>query len=83
MVLKYNAILAFTSLLSQESALNSAKGHFQNILEIYVKMLDEFDHENLLKCLESIVGSFSNEIVTFAPNLITHLINKFYETYNN
>ncbi len=51
MVLKYNAILAFTSLLSQESALNSAKGHFQNILEIYVKMLDEFDHENLLKCL--------------------------------
>ena len=32
MVLKYNAILAFTSLLSQESALNSAKGHFQNIL---------------------------------------------------
>jgi hypothetical protein len=32
MVLKYNAILAFTSLLSQESALNSAKGHFQDIL---------------------------------------------------
>lgn len=32
MVLKYNAILAFTSLLNQESALNSAKGHFQNIL---------------------------------------------------
>lgn len=78
MVLKYNAILAFTSLLSQQSALNSAKDHFQNILEIYVKMLDEFDHENLLKCLESIVGCFSTEIVTYAPNLITHLINKFY-----
>lgn len=32
MVLRYNSILAFTSLLNQDSALNSAKGHFQNIL---------------------------------------------------
>ena len=32
LVLKYNAILAFTSLLSQESALISAKQHFQSIL---------------------------------------------------
>jgi hypothetical protein len=31
-VLKYNAILAFTSLLKHESALSAAKGHFQNIL---------------------------------------------------
>ena len=39
-VLKYNAILAFTSLLNQPDALNAAKSHFQNILEIYVKILD-------------------------------------------
>ena len=32
LVLKYNAILAFTSLLSQPSALMSAKQHFQSIL---------------------------------------------------
>jgi len=38
-VLKYNAILAFTSLLKHDAALNAAKQHFQNILEIYVKML--------------------------------------------
>jgi len=46
-------------------------------------MLDEFDHENLLKCLERIVSNFSSEIVTYAPNLISHLLSKFYETYNS
>ena len=45
-------------------------------------MLDEMDHENLLKCLERIVSNFSNEIVMYAPNLITHLMNKFNSTYN-
>ena len=51
-------------------------------MQIYVSMLEEFDNENLLKSLETIVSNFSNEIVTYAPNLITHLLNKFYETYN-
>ena len=32
MVLKYNAILAFTALLSHETALNGSKQHFSNIL---------------------------------------------------
>ena len=45
-------------------------------------MLNDFDHENLLKCLESIVRNFSNEIVTYAPNLIDHLLDKFYSSYS-
>lgn len=39
MVVKYNALLAFTSLLEHKAALNAAKPHFQTILEIYVKIL--------------------------------------------
>lgn len=51
LVLKYNAILAFTALLEHPAALEAAKPHFQSILEIYIKMLDSLDHENLLCCL--------------------------------
>ena len=44
LVVRYNAILAFTSLLGHKAALESAKPHFGAILEIYVKTLNEFDH---------------------------------------
>lgn len=51
LVVRYNAILSFTALLGHKAALDSAKPHFQAILEIYVKILNTFDHENLLECL--------------------------------
>lgn len=77
LVVQYNAILAFTSLLGHKAALESAKPHFQDILTIYVKTLNTFDHENLLECLESIVKHFDTEIVSFAPDLISHLLKMF------
>jgi hypothetical protein len=51
MVIKYNAILAFTALLNHRAALEAAAPHFSKILEIYVSMLNSFEHENLLACL--------------------------------
>lgn len=48
LVVRYYSILAFTALLGHKAALESAKPHFQTILEIYVKTLNQFDHENLL-----------------------------------
>ena len=50
-VVRYNAILAFTALLNKKSALQASKPHFSTILEIYVDMLNSFDHENLIQCL--------------------------------
>lgn len=69
LALKYNAILAFTALLDHAAALQAARPHFQTILEIYIKMLDLIDHESLLRCLESIVKNFSEEIITYAGDL--------------
>lgn len=51
LVVKYNGILAFTSLLDDREALDSAKPYFQNILQIYVEVLNAIDHEKLLKSL--------------------------------
>ncbi len=77
LVMRYNAILAFTALLHHRAALEAAAPHFRRILEIYVEMLNSFEHENLLGCLEAIVKHFSQEVVSFAPQLISHLVRLF------
>jgi hypothetical protein len=77
LVMRYNAILAFTALLHHRAALEAAAPHFNTILKIYVEMLNSFEHENLLNCLEAIVKHFSREVVVFAPQLISHLVRMF------
>lgn len=76
-VVKYSSILAFTALLNHRAALEAAQPHFQSILEIYVGILNTFDHENLLTCLEAIVKHFSAQIEHYAPQLVTHLLRMF------
>jgi hypothetical protein len=51
LVVRYNAILAFTALLGHKSALEASRPHFSTILDVYVKTLNTIDHEDLLGCL--------------------------------
>jgi len=39
------------------------------MLEIYVKLMDQIDNEDLVASLESIIEHFSNEITPFAVQL--------------
>lgn len=82
LVIKYHGILAFTELLYDKEALESARPHFQNILSIYVKLLEVLDHEGLISSLESIVKYFSHEIASVASELTNHLFNLFYSLHN-
>lgn len=75
-------MLAFTKLLDDKDALDQTRPHFQNILQIYVKMLDSINHEKLIGSLEAVVKSFSNEIVTYAKDLCSHLFNLFHSYHN-
>ena len=60
LVIKYHAIMAFTALLSHRTALEASQPHFKDILQIYVSILNSFDHEQLIECLEHMVRHFSN-----------------------
>lgn len=60
MVIKYHAIMAFTSLLGHRTALQASQPHFSEILKIYVNIMNEFEHEQLIECLEQMVRHFSN-----------------------
>lgn len=83
LVVKFHALLAFTALLNHRAALEAALPHFKNILEIYVSILNTFDHEDLIGCLESIVKHFSTEIISYAPDLISHLLRLFVSLCKN
>ena len=77
LVVRYKAILAFTSLLSHDQAVAIVKPHFSNILSIYIKILDDLDHEKLLLSLQSMVSKFEQEISQMGDKLIDHMIRMF------
>jgi hypothetical protein len=70
LVVRFNAIMAFTALLSHEKAVVLVKPHFNNILTIYIKILDELDHEKLLTSLKTMVSKFELEISQMGDKLI-------------
>ena len=79
-VVKFKSILAFTSLLDGDSeAVQYVRPHFEAILKIYVTLIDQIDHEKLLKSLERIVEFFDKEILTYGSSLIKHLLVLFYK----
>lgn len=55
------------------------KGYLQEILRIYLKLMDEIDSEELVGALEGIVGQFSDDIGPFAYDLCLHLSSSFYK----
>jgi|JI61114C2RNA_FD_contig_51_366970_length_1247_multi_1_in_0_out_0_2 hypothetical protein len=77
LVVRYKSILAFTALLSHDQAVTIVKPHFSNILNIYIKILDELDHEKLLLSLQSMVSKFEEEISQMGDKLIEHMIRMF------
>lgn len=77
LVIRYKAILAFTAMLEHDEAVLIVKPHFNNILTIYVRILDELDHERLLRSLQSMVGKFKQEISQMGDKLIQHMIRMF------
>jgi hypothetical protein len=51
LVVRFRAILALTEVLEEREALEIARPHFQEILTVYVKLLEEVDNERLISSL--------------------------------
>ena len=78
-VVRFKSILAFTSLIDDGRAVELVRPHFDTILKIYISLIDQIDHESLLKSLEKIVKHFGQEILSYAPQLTKHLLSLFYK----
>lgn len=59
LAVRFMSVLAFTSLLEDDSeAIQYVQPHFGTILTSYLSLIDQMDHEGLLKALEKMIKFF-------------------------
>ncbi|KAM3136652.1 hypothetical protein pb186bvf_011288 [Paramecium bursaria] len=71
------AAISFSSILTHQEAQQLIRPQLNQVLEIYIKLMDIIDNEKLVKSLEEIVKQFQKEITPYAVQLINHLANIF------
>lgn len=53
------------------------EGHLDHILERYLSIMNDIDHEELVSALEEIVREFCDKIGPFAKHLAVKLVEKY------
>ena len=74
---KLEACLALSKFLKQEQAEKFVKPALKNILEVYLKVMEEIDSEELVSALETIMTVFNDEIGPFALQIVSQLAGKY------
>jgi len=74
---RIEAATALPRLMNWKMSHQRIGGEIQQLLEVYLKLMNEIDSEELVDSLEDIVGRFANEIVPYAMGLTDHLIQAF------
>ena len=75
--IKFSAALSLSKMLKNESAVAFLKPALQNILEVYLKIMEEIDSDELIGALEQFVEIYSEDIGPFAIQLAQQLTNKY------
>ena len=60
-----------------ETAVNFLRPALKNVLEVYLKIMEDIDSEELVGALEQIVEIFQEDIGPFAIQLAQQLTNKY------
>lgn len=74
---RYEASLALPKLLKWDTSKARLSGELKNVLEIYLKLMNEIDSEDVVEALESVISMFPKEIIPFALELTQHLASAF------
>ena len=70
---KYEAGLTVPKILSWDISKARIRGEIQNLLKIYLDLINEIDSEEIIEALEEIVSHFSEEVGPFAVDLVQQL----------
>ena len=70
---KVDAACAISELLDHEEAINFIRPGLEQILKVFLKIMDEIDFEDLVSALRKIVEVFEEDIAPFAISLCTKL----------
>jgi hypothetical protein len=81
-LVRIKAANAFNCILRHKNAKDLVRPLLQNILTIYLQLLEKYDLESLVNSLESIVEGFSNMIGPFAVDLGKYLAKLFVKMFH-
>jgi len=76
-IVNIKAACAFNSILSHKEAVDLVRPHLQQVLSIYIQLLEKNELEEIVESLEGIVTHFSDSIGPYAVQLVTHIARVF------
>lgn len=79
---RIEAATSLPKLLSWDISKSKIRMEIQNVLTIYLELMNQIDFEDLVEALEDIIGSFSSEITPFAIEFSKHLAKAFMSIVN-
>lgn len=74
---RLNAATSIHKLLNNDNILNFLKPALKDILETFLKLMNEIDSEDLVTALEEVVGHFKDDITPYALQLSEHLVGSY------
>ncbi|OMJ92820.1 hypothetical protein SteCoe_4362 [Stentor coeruleus] len=77
---RYSAAVSLPRILHWEVSKTSLSKEIQNLLQIYLKLINEIESEELVESLESIISTFPDEIRPYALELSQYLVESFENT---
>ena len=75
--IRFESSMALCSILDEKNAKELIKGNIQILLQIYLKLMEETDLEEIMECLQEIVTNFTEESKIYIVELSEYLINYF------
>ena len=81
-LVRIKAAIAFNCILKHKAAKDMVQPLLKDILTVYLQLLENYDLQNIVNSLQSIVEDFANEIGPFAFDLIKHLVKLFFKLFN-
>lgn len=74
---RYRATIVLSRILGNEEAKQGIKPLLSKILEIYLRLMQQIDNEEIIMALEGIINAFEENIKVYAVELILQLKNCF------
>ena len=74
---KVSAACSFYLYLRKDVVREAMKEVLPNLLEKYLEIMEEIDHEELVQALEELVGSYKDDIAPFAIQLTKKLVENY------
>ena len=74
---RFESSMALCSILNEKNTKELIKGNIQILLQIYLKLMEETDLEEIMECLQEIVTNFTEESKIYIVELSEYLIKYF------